>query len=121
MYHTVAETALVQQFKLQTDLVREGLRAASHHDGGEELVTLVDQSEPQCLGSKRGTAHREVASRSRFELLDGVRVELTLEPGSCGGYILQALGVDDLVGCLPDLRVLLPADRSRLPVGAVSQ
>ena len=107
MHHAVAEPALVQQLKLQTDLVRKGLRAASHNDGGEEQVTLVDQPEPQCLGSKRRTAHGDVASRGCFELLDRLGVELPLDPGFRSGNSLQAARVDDFVRCLPNLRVLL--------------
>lgn len=56
MHSAVAETVLIQQFKLQTDIVGQGLRAGSHHDGGEEQVKLVDQPGLQCMGSKRRTA-----------------------------------------------------------------
>jgi hypothetical protein len=69
-------------------------------------MTLVDQPEPQCPGSERGTRHGDVACRSGFELLNRFRVKLSLNRCSGAGYLLQALGVDDLVGCLPDLRVL---------------
>jgi Co/Zn/Cd efflux system component len=40
----VAESALVQKFELHEDMVGKGPFPASHHDGCEEHVVLVDQS-----------------------------------------------------------------------------
>jgi hypothetical protein len=40
--HAIAETTLVQQFERHADIVREELYAASHHDGHDEQVALVD-------------------------------------------------------------------------------
>jgi hypothetical protein len=48
MDHAIAESALVQQLKLQPDIVRQGWIASSHNDGGEEQMTLVDPPELQC-------------------------------------------------------------------------
>ena len=44
VHHAVAETAFVQQLKLQANVVGERRFAASHHDWCEEQVALVDQS-----------------------------------------------------------------------------
>ena len=41
--HAVAETAFVQQFELQADVVGQGSLAASHYHRYDEQVTLVDQ------------------------------------------------------------------------------
>jgi hypothetical protein len=49
--HAVAETAFAQQFELHTDIVGEGPFAASHHDGRDEQVALVDQPGPERLGA----------------------------------------------------------------------
>ena len=66
VHHAVAETAFVQQFKLQADIVGERLFAASHHDGREEQVALVDQPGLDRLGGKVGTAHADVTSAVAF-------------------------------------------------------
>jgi hypothetical protein len=42
VHHAIAETAFVPELELQADIVGEGRLAASHHDGREEQVTLVD-------------------------------------------------------------------------------
>jgi len=39
MDHAIAESVLVQQLKLQPDIVRQSWIASSHHDGGEEQMT----------------------------------------------------------------------------------
>jgi hypothetical protein len=70
MDHAVAESALVQQLKSQADVVRQGGTATSHSDGGEEQMALVNQTELQCLRSESWTAYGDIASRSRFELLN---------------------------------------------------
>jgi len=41
--HAVAETAFVQQFELQEGTVGKGLFAASHHDGRDDQMAIVDQ------------------------------------------------------------------------------
>src|SRR6266540_6727923 len=102
--HAVAETALVQQLELQARTPGEELFAASHHDGREEQVALVDQPRLDRLGGEVGTAHGDVTSRSGFQLPDRFGVEVALDPRSRAGYRLQRLRVDDLVGGLPDLR-----------------
>jgi hypothetical protein len=43
VHHAAAETALVQQFELQTDIAGDGPFAASHQDRDEEQAALVDQ------------------------------------------------------------------------------
>src|SRR5215203_3674144 len=101
--HAIDETAFVQQFELQADIVGEGLFAASHHDGRDEQVPLVDQPGLYRLGGEVGTAHANVTSRSRLHLPDRFRVEVPLDPRPGGGYRLQRRGVHDLVGRLPYL------------------
>ena len=61
-------------------MVGEGWIAASHNDGGEEQTALVNQTELQCLRIERSAAHREIARRSRFQMLDRFGLELTLNP-----------------------------------------
>ena len=60
MNHAVAEKAYAQQFELQADTVGERLFAASHQDGRDEQVALVDQPGPDRLGGEVGTADRDV-------------------------------------------------------------
>src|SRR5689334_6522412 len=64
--HTVAETSFVQQLELQANIAGEGRCAASHHDGREEQVALVDQAGLDRVGGEIGTAHGEVTFRTRF-------------------------------------------------------
>src|SRR3712207_2172696 len=78
--HAVAETAFVEQFELQADIVGQGLLAASHHDGRDEQVPLVDQPGLDCLSGKVGTANVDVTFRSRFYLPNRFRVEVPLDP-----------------------------------------
>src|SRR5215217_3127767 len=99
--HPVAETAFVQQFELQADMVGERLVAASDHDGHEEQLELVDQSGLDRLGGEVGTAHGDVTFGLRFHLPDRFGVEVPLDPRAGGGYRLQRPGVHDLVGRLP--------------------
>src|SRR5215469_10954231 len=70
VHHAVAETAFVQQLKLQANVVGERLFAASHHDGCEEQVALVDQPGLYRLGGKVRTAHRDVTYHGRLPLPD---------------------------------------------------
>src|SRR5215212_7709852 len=102
--HAVAETAFAQQFELHADIVGEGPFAASHHDGRDEQMVLVDQPGPERLGGEVGTAHDHVPSRRRLHLPYRFGVELSLDPRPGGGYCLQRPGVHDLVGGLPELR-----------------
>jgi FAD binding domain/Aromatic-ring hydroxylase, C-terminal len=56
--HAVAETAFVQQFELQPDIVGQGPISTSHHDGCDEQVALVDQPgleghDPHSLSHRR--------------------------------------------------------------------
>jgi hypothetical protein len=52
--HAVAETAFVQQFELHADMVGERLVTASHHDGHEEQLPLVDQSGLEAWAARSG-------------------------------------------------------------------
>jgi hypothetical protein len=54
VHHTLAESAFVQQFELQADIVGEERVAASHHDGRDEQVDLVDQPGLDRLGGEVG-------------------------------------------------------------------
>src|SRR5688572_20490418 len=108
MDHAVTESALVQQLEPEADVAGQRWIAASHNDGGEKQMALVDQTELQCLRSERRTAHRDIARRSRLQMLDRFGLELPLDPCLACRHPVQALGVHDLVRCLPDLRVLLP-------------
>src|ERR671911_884948 len=102
--HAVAETALVQQLELQADIVGEELLAASDHDGCDEQLAFVDQPGPERVAGEVGTADRQLTFRRRLQLTDGLRVEVSLDPGPGRGRVLQRRGVHDLVGALPDLR-----------------
>src|SRR5215203_1640188 len=99
--HAVAETAFVQQFELQADIVGEGLFAASHHYRREEQVALVDQPGLDRLGGEVRTAHADVTSGLRFHLPDRFRVEVSHYPRPGAEDSIQRLGVHDLVGRLP--------------------
>src|SRR4029450_6472944 len=94
--HAVAESALVQQLQSQADMVGESWIAPSHDDRGEEQATLINQPKLDGLGNERGTAHGNVASRSRFELLDCFGVERPLDSCSSAGCLLQGFGIQDL-------------------------
>ncbi len=63
MNDAVPESAFVQQLELQTDIVGEGPRAASHHDGREEQMTLIDQPGRDRLAGEVGTTHADVTFR----------------------------------------------------------
>ena len=117
----VVKAALIQQLQPQADLVGQSWIATSHNDGGEEQMTLVDQTELQSLSSERWAAYGDVARGSRFQLLDRFRFELPLNLYIACGYSVQTLGVHDLVRCLQIFAYSCPAEGSSLPVGAVSQ
>jgi hypothetical protein len=61
--HAVSETAFVKQLELQEDIVGERPFAASHHDGRDEQVVLVDQPGLDRLGGEVRTTHADVTSR----------------------------------------------------------
>src|SRR5918994_1400227 len=61
--HAVGETAFVQQFELQADVVEKRVCAASDHDGREEKMAFVDQPDPERLGGEVGTAHADITPR----------------------------------------------------------
>ncbi len=42
--HATAKAAFIQKLELQSNIVWEGLFAASHYDRYEEQMTLIDQS-----------------------------------------------------------------------------
>ena len=44
-------------------MIGEGPFAASHHDGRDEQLELVDQPGPDRLGGEVGTAHGDVTFR----------------------------------------------------------
>ena len=54
------ETEFVQQLEVQADIVWEGSRAASDHDGIEEQVQFVHQAGPDRLSREVGTADADV-------------------------------------------------------------
>jgi hypothetical protein len=108
VHDVVAETALVLQFETEADIVRQGLLAASHHDGRDEQVTLVDEPGSERVSSELRAAHGEVTFRGRFRLSYRASVELPLDPRAGARHRLQGLGVHDLVGRPPDLREVPP-------------
>ena len=119
--HAVAETAFVQQLEFKrTSSGRDGLPPPTTI-GREEQVALVDQPGLERLGGEVGTAHADVAFRRRLHLPDRFGVEVALDPRPGAGYRLQRLGVHDLVGRLPDLRVVLHERRLVGEGPAVSQ
>jgi len=101
--HAVAETAFIEQFELEADIFGKGRFAASHHDGRDEQVALVDQRHLDRLGDEIGTAHGDVTSRC-LHLPDLFRVEVSLDPRPGAGHCLERLGVHDRVGRVPYLR-----------------
>src|SRR5439155_15221982 len=76
----VAETAFVEELELQTDIVRKGLLAASHHDGRDEQLELVDQAGLDRLGREVGTSDADVTLCRRLKLPNRLRVEGSLDP-----------------------------------------
>ena len=57
-------------------------------------------------GRETGTAHAQVALGRVLHPPDGVGVEVALDPRPCARHRLQRARVDDLVGHLPDVRVV---------------
>src|SRR5215208_2148411 len=101
--HAAAETAFVDQFELQADVVGEGPFAASHHDRRDEQVALVHQPSLERLGGELGTADDHVPSCRGFHPQDRLGVEVPLDPRVGARCRLQRPGVHDLVGGLPYL------------------
>jgi hypothetical protein len=101
MNHAVGETAFVQQFEVEADLVGESLVASSHYDGRDDQVDLVDQPGLERLGGEIGPTHAEVALRGRLQLPDGIRLKVSLDPRPGAGSGFQRLGVHDLVASPP--------------------
>src|SRR5664279_3075859 len=104
--HAAAEMAYAAQFELPDDIVGKGRITAAHNNGREEQVALVDQPGPDRLSGEVGTAHGDVTSRRGLHFPDrvGVEVAFDLRPGT--GCHIQRLGVNDLVGRLPDLGIV---------------
>ena len=122
MDHAVGESSLVQQLEPQADIVGQGWDCRLPRRRGEEQMTLVNQPELECLGSERGTAHGDVASRSRFQLLDRLGFELALDPVfAAGDPLSRLLEYTILSAACQIFAYSCPADGSSLPVGAVSQ
>src|SRR5215213_10435419 len=101
--HAAFETAFVQQFESQADVVGQGPLAASHHHWCDEQVALVDQPGLESLGGEFGTAHDEVSARLGLHLPDRFGVEVLLDLRPCGRYGPKRPGVHDLLCCLPDM------------------
>jgi hypothetical protein len=60
---SLRETAFVQEFEFDADVVGQRPLAASHNDGDDEQMTLVDQPCLERVGGEGGTAHTEITSR----------------------------------------------------------
>src|SRR5215218_7104323 len=121
MDHAITESALVQQLEPEADVVGQGWIAASHNDGGEKQMALVDQTELQCLGSERRTAHRDVARRGRLQMLDRFGLELPsilVLPADTRFRLLEYTILS--VAC-QIFAYSCPADGSSLSVDALSQ
>src|SRR5207248_3765196 len=71
-----AETAFLQQLELLMEIAGKRPFAASHHDGRQEQVALVDQPGLDRLGGEVRTAHADVTSRRRFHAPDSLGVEV---------------------------------------------
>ena len=69
-------------------------------------MELVHQAGLDGLRGELRTAHAEIAGGSRLQVPDRIRVEVSLEPRPRAGHRLQGLRVHDLLGGLPDLRVV---------------
>ena len=101
--HAVAKAVFLQKAHLQTDMVREGLLSASHNDGHEEQMALVDQPRSKGVGSKLRTTDEDIMLGSLFQLLNCFWSEVSLNLRLASGCSRQCLGVHDFVGCLPYL------------------
>src|SRR6185437_12928730 len=104
--HAVGKAALVEQFELQPDLVGEGWLSSSDDHGGEEEVELVDQPGLDRLGGEVGTPDADVTVRGRLQLADRIDVEFPFDARPGARYFGQRPRVDDLLGRLPDFRVV---------------
>src|SRR5437588_3789902 len=98
------EAPLAHELEVCPHTVGQCTLAATHHDRVEEEVVFVDEACRDRLASELGTTYRDVRFRSRFELSDRIRAEVTLDPRPRARYRLERSGVDDLFGGLPDLR-----------------
>ena len=102
--HPTAESVLILQVEPEADVGREAPLAATHQDGHEEQVALVDQAGLECLGGQAGATDEEVTPGGRFQPPDHFRVELPQEPGPGGEHGFPGCGKYELVGGLPDRR-----------------
>ncbi len=84
-------------------------------------MALVDQPCADCVASELGTPDCDVGPRGLLEPLDGVSIELALDPGPRAGYLLKRPGVHDLVGCPPDAGIVAEHRRLMASVITVSQ
>ena len=89
VYHAITETAFIQPFEIQVNVVGEGQFAASHHNGREDQMIFVDQPSQDRLSGEIGTAHRYVTSHLCLHQPDRFRVEVALNARSRTGYRLQ--------------------------------
>src|SRR5580704_15868861 len=85
VHHAVAEAALVEQLKVDPDASGQRALAAAHHHGRDEQVALVHQPGLDRLAGQPGAAHADIPARARFQLPDGLRLELPLDPSPGGG------------------------------------
>ena len=73
MNDAVLEPALVEQFELRSDAVRQGAFAATHHDRAYEEKALVDQPGADRLAGEVATRDRDVGRRGQLQLSDRLR------------------------------------------------
>ena len=79
MNDAISEPAFVEELEFCSDVVRQGMLAAAHHDGAQEQVALVDKPRSDCLAGKLGASICDVCSRGRLELTHGGGIELSLD------------------------------------------
>jgi nucleoside-diphosphate-sugar epimerase len=89
--HAAGKAAFGQQFELHADIVGKGLFAASHRDGRDEQVALIDQSGLERLAGQVGTIRgagnpageidRQYVDPSKIRELVGWEPRIDLEEG----------------------------------------
>ena len=80
MNDAVFEAALIEQFELRADVVRQGAFAATDHDRAQEDMALVNQPGADRLAGELAAADCDVGRRGQLQLPDRVRLELALDP-----------------------------------------
>src|SRR4029079_12087400 len=103
----VGEASVILQWELHAGVVWERLVASPNDHRRNEQVIVVDQTGLHCLAGEVGASYRDVAVSDVLELADSARIEALRDPGLRARDRVQRGGIDDLVGRLPDPRIVL--------------